>query len=234
MTDETRDLLAGEALDALSREDAERLERELAADPSLARERDAYRATVASLDSGVAREQPPDGLFDRILGEIDEGSVPHAQPEPSPPTRRRRSWVPRLALAGAAAALVVAVALAALDGSDAPDARADVAGTEEFPDVRGVAELFSPTTAGGSLVLELENLPPPPVGSHYEVWVLREEAGEAMEAVGSFTPTGGTAELDLPLPGPGDFQAVDVSVEPDGGSPAHSGVSLAGGSFEVT
>ena len=36
MTDETRDLLAGDALDALSRDDRERLEHELAVDPGLA------------------------------------------------------------------------------------------------------------------------------------------------------------------------------------------------------
>ena len=38
--------------------------------------------------------------------------------------------------------------------------------------------------------------------------------------------------LELPLPGPGDYRAVDVSVEADGGPPEHSSVSLAGGSFD--
>ena len=81
-------------------------------------------------------------------------------------------------------------------------------------------------------MLELENVPPPPAGHHYEVWVLRSEGGGEMEAVGSFTPDGDDPRLELPLPGPGDYRAVDVSVEPDGGPAEHSGVSLAGGSFE--
>ena len=74
-------------------------------------------------------------------------------------------------------------------------------------------------------------MPAPPTGHHYEVWVLRTEGGGAMEAVGSFTPDDDHARLELPLPGPGDYQAVDVSVEPDGGPAEHSSVSLAGGSF---
>jgi hypothetical protein len=61
--------------------------------------------------------------------------------------------------------------------------------------------------------------------------VLRTEGGGAMEAVGSFTPDGDRATLELPLPGPGDYKAVDVSVEPDGGPAEHSAVSLAGGTF---
>ena len=52
-----------------------------------------------------------------------------------------------------------------------------------------------------------------------------------MEAVGSFTPDGERMRLDLPLPGPGDYQAIDISIEPDGGPPEHSSVSLAGGRF---
>ena len=243
MTDDIRDLLAGDALDALSSDDAERLERELAASPELQRERDAYRATVAALDKGVARMQPPDTLFDRILTEVEAGDgsrepgevpVSGEVPVPTAPARRRRAWLPRLALTGAAVTAVLVVALLVREGGDAPDARATVAGTERFPEVGGTAELFAPAEPGGVLRLRLENLPEPPVGSHYEVWVLREEAGEAMESVGSFTPTSTDERLELPLPGPGSFRAVDVSVEPDGGSPEHSGVSLAGGTFELS
>ena len=81
-------------------------------------------------------------------------------------------------------------------------------------------------------MLELENVPQSPAGHHYEVWVLRTEGGGEMEAVGSFTMDGEDARLELPLPGPGDYQAVDVSIKPDGGPAEHSGVSLAGGTFQ--
>ena len=55
-----------------------------------------------------------------------------------------------------------------------------------------------------------------------------------MEAVGAFTPRSSQVRLELGLPGSGDYEAVDVSVEPDGGSASHSGQSLAGGHFEST
>ena len=65
----------------------------------------------------------------------------------------------------------------------------------------------------------LRDVPPAPSGHHYEVWVLRRNGGGQMEAIGSFTPTSQTVKLDLPLPGAGDYAAVDISVEQDGGSP---------------
>ena len=72
-------------------------------------------------------------------------------------------------------------------------------------------------------MLDLADVPPPAPGTHYEVWVLRESSGGAMEAVGAFTPDGSKVRLKLGLPGSGDYEAVDVSVEPDGGSASHSG-----------
>ncbi len=84
---------------------------------------------------------------------------------------------------------------------------------------------------GGTVRVSLRDVPPAPSGHHYEVWVLREEGGGAMESVGVFTPTSSDVELDLPLPGPGNYAAVDVSVEEDDGPPAHSDTSLASGTF---
>jgi anti-sigma-K factor RskA len=226
VSDELRDLTAGEALGALSPEDRERLLELAAADPKAAARLDADRATVAALESGLARAEPDAGLFDRILAEV------RPAPAPAPAKRReRRGWRrPRLAAVAASAIVAVGFAAALLVRGDEPDARAAVAGTERFPGVAGEARLYASAEPGGRLALDLENLPDPPAGHHYEVWVLRDGGGE-MEAVGSFTPPGEAVELELPLPGPGEFVAVDVSLEPDGGSPEHSGISLAGGTF---
>jgi hypothetical protein len=134
------------------------------------------------------------------------------------------------------AAVVVAIAVAVSSGPElgAPDARAAVRGTPEFAAVHGDARLYSTTSQDGVLVLDLDDVPPPAAGEHYEVWVLRQSSGGAMEAVGAFTPAASHVRLKLGLPGAGDYQAVDVSVEPDGGSASHSGSSLAGGRFEPT
>ena len=94
----------------------------------------------------------------------------------------------------------------------------------------GAAVLHGASSAGGTVHVSLDDVPAAPSGHHYEVWVLRQ-GGTEMEAVGAFSPTSSHVELDLPLPGAGEYAAVDVSLEDDGGSPAHSDTSLAGGSF---
>ena len=80
------------------------------------------------------------------------------------------------------------------------------------------------------MAVDLDDVPAPEAGEHYEVWVLRKEAGGEMEAVGVFTPTTSSVDLEFRLPGPGDYEAVDVSVEEDGGPAAHSGTSSPVGS----
>jgi anti-sigma-K factor RskA len=216
MNDTDRDLLAGEALGALSTAERERVAVLVSQDAGAAAELEQHRATVAAIEAGVARERPPTDLFDRMLAEIT----------PAPAAPRRRRWAPRLA-AGFAAAGAIVLAAVVLTGGPGADVRAAVAGTPEYTNVSGSATLDR-----GALVLELENVPPSPAGHHYEVWVLRAEGGGEMEAVGSFRTDGEDARLELPLPGPGDYQAVDVSIEPDGGAAEHSGVSLAGGTFQ--
>ncbi len=217
IVDDDRDLIAGAALGTLGPADASRLETLLERDEASA-ELETQRATVAALEAGLPRTAPSHDLFDRILAEIDQ---PRAEPQP-----RRLRWAPSLAAGLAAAAAVVLGTVVLTGGSGEPDARAAVAGTPQYPGVTGTA-----TLDGGELLIDLEHVPAPPTGHHYEVWVLRTEGGGAMEAVGSFTPDDDHARLELPLPGPGDYQAVDVSVEPDGGPAEHSSVSLAGGSF---
>ena len=129
----------------------------------------------------------------------------------------------------AAVALIAVVAFGG-DGLGPADARAAIAGKSD-PAVTGEAVLYGSTADGGTVHVSLRDVPAAPSGHHYEVWVLRRDAGGEMEAVGSFTPTSDDVELDLPLPGPGDYAAVDVSVEENGGPPAHSDTSLAGGTF---
>ena len=52
-----------------------------------------------------------------------------------------------------------------------------------------------------------------------------------MTAVASFTPAGENVDLVLPLPTPGRYAALDISVQPNNGSPIRSTVNLADGTF---
>jgi anti-sigma-K factor RskA len=234
--EERRELAAQVALGRATREEVAHLEAAAAGDATLARELAAYRATVSALEAGVAREAPSEALFDRIMAELAEpDAAPAAAPAPANAVERRRwsgfRW-PRMALGAAvvaAAVLVVGVVLVSRDDVQ-PDAVATIAGKDDFAAVSGSAELFPEDGSGSRLVLHLASVPPAPTGHHYEVWVL-PEGSETMESVGKVAPSDGEAELEVEVPGTGPFAALDVSVEPDDGDPAHSGTSLAGGTF---
>lgn len=165
--------------------------------------------------SAIAKETPPPGLLGRIVAEV--APVPAARP-----VGLRRLRLPGLvpALGAVAAAAVVLLAVTA-PGPAPVEARADLATAA----LEGTASI-----EGGTLVVDLVRADAPPAGHHYEIWVLRRGAG-AMEEVGTFRPHGAAARLELRLPGPGEYAAVDVSLEDDGGPPSHSGTSVATGTF---
>ncbi len=249
MTAGDRDLAATYALGALPFEEEVTVEADLARNVVLASEVEEYRGVVETLEGGIARETPSPGLFDAVLRRIDAeraAGAPAPEPveAPDPVTRRRSIFRSRgtrrlvapfaAGFAAAAAVIAIGVALSSGTGLGTPDARAAVRGTPEFAAVHGDAQLYSTSAKDGVLVLDLSDVPEPAAGKHYEVWVLRHSSGAAMEAVGAFTPDGSHVRLKLGLPGAGDYEAVDVSVEPDGGSASHSGSSLAGGRFEPT
>lgn len=137
-----------------------------------------------------------------------------------------------LAVGAAAAAIAATVALTFVvlgnDGLGDPAFESRISPASAEIQISGQAQLFDPDAPGGVLVLDLTGVPPSPVGHHYQVWVLRSGGGGAMEAVGAFSPEKSDTHLELPLPGPGSYAAVDISVQEDGGAPDHSGVSIAG------
>jgi len=233
MIDDRRDLIASEALRALSPAESAEVAAELERNPELALELEEYRTTVSLLEAHVAREAPSHDLFAGILAEIEPVAT-------SIPERKRRvawNWrraVPAFAVGAAATAaiFVLALALGSSSGLGTPDAVAAVSGTEDFAGVHGEARIYRTGARDGVLRLDLADVPAPAEGEHYEVWVLRPSTGDTMEAVGVFNPTSSNVSLELGLPGAGDYIAVDISVEPDAGPPEHSGTSLAGGTFE--
>jgi len=238
MTDiDRRERAASAALGALTPDEAARLDEELIRDPALADEVEAYRAAVATLEGGVARERPSPELFDRVLAQIDIEDAAVARPAPRVQrvaARRPRRLFPAFAgLAAAVAAIALVLAVFDENGLDGPTSRAAIQGTPDFAGVQGEARLYSPEQEDGVLALDLSDVPSPGPDEHYEIWVLRESAGDRMEAVGTFTPVTPEVELEVRLPGAGDYKAVDISIEPNAGPAEHSGTSLAGGSFEA-
>lgn len=185
------------------------------------------RDMLVALQRLLPPVSPPADLFDRVLDDIrGEATVVPLRPR----THRLRGWTAGAvgAAVAAAAAIAIGVSLSG-DGLGTPDATAAIVG-KSVPDVRGEARLYDAGAGGGHVLVTLQNVPPAPSGHHYEVWVLREGTTE-MESVAVFTPVSDTVELDVALPGPGQYVAVDISVEEDGGPPEHSPTSLATGTF---
>lgn len=240
MNDDLRELAALDALGALSPDESRRLAEAANADADLAAQREADETVVAALRSAVAPVAPPADLGDRIVALTrTEATTSAVTPAPAAAgwwsRLRQRPLVPALAGAFVAAAAAVAIALAVANdgGLGAPTVEAPVVNHDPSMNVGGTAALYDPSRPDGKVVVSLTSLPPAPVGHHYEVWVLRSGATQ-MEAVGSFAPDRPSVRLELPLPGSGNYGALDVSVEEDSGPADHSGRSVAGATFGTT
>jgi|GEM_PF-984250 len=199
--------------------------------------------TMDALGRALPRVAPPPDLGDRIaaaaVGE-GAGSAPASGDTGLAPVislderrSRRRTVMASIAAAACAAAVAVGVTVA-LTGGDQADPGPLTASTavvaQAGDGVSGTASLYASGEPGGTVQVSLSDVPAPPRGHHYEVWVL-EKGSTEMTSVGSFTPSSRNVDLTLPLPAPADYAAVDISVEPNGGPPAHSGTSLAGAKF---
>ena len=233
MNEELRELAALAALGALDPSDAERLAAAVAADPDLARELALDQAVVGELGRFAARSTPRAGLGDQILAAAVTGAKPGRSSRSSAGRRPVRRFIPAAGVAVAAAllaSLVTFVATRGDSGLGAPVATAAIAPHSSATPISGTASLFHTDAPDGRIVLDLAKVTPAPTGHHYEIWVLRKGA-TTMEAVGAFAPATTSLKLTLPLPGKGDYGAVDISLQPDGGPPEHSQISVAGGAF---
>jgi anti-sigma-K factor RskA len=79
---------------------------------------------------------------------------------------------------------------------------------------------------GERATLHLTGLPPSRDGDFYELWLLN--GPDDLVSLGSFTvPASGEVDVTVPVPGgTRGFAALDVSVEPPDGDPAHSSRSV--------
>lgn len=226
--------LGAYAIGALEPTDRAALEQHLAGCARCRKELGEYQATFDAL----AQSTPvPDRVWGRIesamgsdhAAEDRRGELaPETTRTPRASTLRRRWLVGTAGVAAAAAAIVLALVATNDRGSGTPTVQAQVVPASTDAQVSGEVRLFDPGAPDGRIVLDLTTIPPSPAGHHYRVWVLRAESGGTMEAIGAFSSHSGMAMLDLPLPGPGTYSAVDISVQEDGGSAEHSGVSIAG------
>ena len=164
--------------------------------------------------------QPPAALKDRIMAEVEReaellASTGTGADRAAPARRERRGWLSGWRLAPVAAALLVAGVLAGslLAG---PDSR-----TIDFEGQSAQLEV-----EGDSARIVAENLPAPPEGRVYEVWVMPEGSDTPQPTDVLFTPRGDGSAVAA-IPGSVDgIQQVLVTDEPREGSDEPTGEVL--------
>lgn len=228
------------ALHALPEDERAFFERHLAACEPCQREVRELRTAAALLGRAVA-ETPPAGLRDEVLAAADVTR----QQSPHRPRSGAGAGRWRVALSAAAVVLVVAAAglgvVAARLQSRVEDLEAQVRATRAVVRVieagdtrsnrltaRGAARahvLWSPESA----VLVASRLPEPPPGSVYQLWLIHDR--RPMPA-GTFRPEDGRVLVSL-RGRPAGADAVAVTVEPRGGSPAPTGDVVVEGPLET-
>jgi anti-sigma-K factor RskA len=172
-----------------------------------------------------------DRLMDTVRAEADVLSAAGAAADRPRPARRRRAFVPvfgrPLALAGALLALVLGAALGFGIGTATNDEQTK---TQTVVQVRTVqASVDAATAPRGTAVIVLRNgvatlrvrgLPSPPRGKVYEVWLLRRGAAAPSPTDALFSVSRQAGSGRIALPSVRGVEAVLVTAEPDGGSPA--------------
>jgi anti-sigma-K factor RskA len=234
-------------LGELSPDAAERFEGEMLSDARLAAEVERLRPVISKLNAvpgeGWAPPEPPALDVAAITGRV-ASEAPPGPPEPAgpEPAKRRRRFSDRFSFRlpqVAAAALSALLLLAAgtligmqLGGEDSPDRPTETLalstiGNEVPQDATGEVKLTGVAEGGGEkAVLDVSGLKPNIAGEFYELWLIGDD-GELV-ALGSFNvEPDGASQIEVPVPvNPGEFRYFDVSIEPDDGSPDHSGRSV--------
>ena len=209
-------------LGALPDDEHEAFEDHLATCSTCREEVDHLAPAAHALPASVMPMEPPPALKGRIMAEVErEASLLAAAGPDADRVRapRRRRWslsMPRLAPVAVAAALLLVGAAAGIGVSQLGDgdARTVVATVDEGRAPGASAELELNGEAG---MLVGHDMPAPPAGRVYQVWLKRP--GEAAQPTSVlFTPNReGTASASVPGP-LDDVEQVLVTHEPAGGS----------------
>jgi anti-sigma-K factor RskA len=225
------DATAAYLLGALDETERAAFEEHLAGCPACRDEVDQQAPAAQALPRSVDPVDPPPSLRARIMAEVEREAslLAAAGPEADRPPAAARRWrrpslrIPRRVPAAVAAALLVvgvAIGIGVGEMQDAPE-RTVAAKVNGAP---GATVSLEMNGEEGRLLAR--DLPAPPSGRVYQVWLKRD--GHAPEPTAAlFMPSrDGAATASVP----GTMEGIDqvmVTDEPDGGSPQPTGDLLA-------
>jgi anti-sigma-K factor RskA len=229
--------VAGYLLGELPPDERAAFEAELESDAALRTEVERLAPVVSRLEAmEPAAWEPLPAPPPLALPPAAEPAEPALEPEPE--RERGAAWwrrsltlrpLPAAALAVVLLALGIAAGILAGGGADEGAVSAGrvvtLAPVEPGGDdgAEGTATLAG---SGDRATVKLRGLPPSEPGQFYELWLLNTV--DDMVALGSFSvPASGALDVTVPLPADaGRFGALDLSLEPDDGDPAHSTTSV--------
>jgi anti-sigma-K factor RskA len=216
--DRWTDAAGAYVLGAMAPDERTDFEGHLATCPACRQEVDELRPAAEALPMAALPMLPPVALKDRIMAEVEREAALLAQTgagadRPERAARGRR-WFPSLGLwrlaPVAAALLIVGVLIGSQLGGGTKDVRFDRAGATLRID-------------GDRATLVANDLPAPPHGKIYEVWVVPKGSDKPRPTNALFMPRGdGSAEAVVPGDA-SEFGQVLVSDEPPGGSETPTG-----------
>lgn len=217
------------ALDAVSGAERDAFERHLSECESCAQEVRELRDTATRLALASAA-QPPSALRDRVLEQIKAvRQLPHGTTVVPLRGRGGKSLALRLTSVAAAVLLAAAVALGVVvvrQNDELDRTRAQASQLTEILRAGDAQLVTADEGDSGRMVIAMsrsqnrmlvltEGLSNPPPGHDFQVWTGH---GEEMVSAGFLNPDNGEALLEIS--DFGDADAIGVTVEPDGGSPA--------------
>jgi anti-sigma-K factor RskA len=238
MSSELRERAVEYLLGELPPDSAAEFEVAMLSDPRLAAEVDRLRPVVARLEA-----VPEDGWVPAEPPPLDvaaiTGSAPAGSGQPVKPKRKFGDLftfrLPQIAAAAFSALILLAagtvIGMQLGDGGSPSGPTETLAlstiGNEVPQGASGQVKLTGVAEGGGEkAVLDVSGLKPNAAGEFYELWLIGDD-GELV-ALGSFNvESDGASQIEVPVPvNPGKFRYFDVSIEPDDGSPDHSGRSV--------
>jgi anti-sigma-K factor RskA len=231
--EELHELLALEAVGALSDTERAELDDAIEGRPELRAELESLRGAAATMAEAVS-EPPPPSLRARVLDEIattpqepafpapETTSVPEPPPAPVVPitSARRHRWLRWTAIAAAAAAVAVGVLVVSpFGGDDAGDHVAEVLEDPNATTIELTGELSGlrlvHSESADATVLEGTGVPAPEGDDVFELW--RIAGSEPEPVIREFRPEDGMVVELMEGVDPGN-DVFAITVEPAGGS----------------
>jgi anti-sigma-K factor RskA len=236
MFDETHvsDLLPAYALGSLDADEASHIEAHLLSCWICRNESNAFQTVAEQLSLAAPAASPSPDLKDRLLQRV-QTTRPR---QPIPAQAARRSWLERLLPVWGLASLGLIIALAAFNLSlwqrlnqlefvTAPGGMRAIplSGTDEASGATGFV-LVGADGRNGALVVD--GLPPLDENRQYQLWLIRD--GERTSGAVFSTDEESYGGMRIKAPGSLlEYSAVDVTIEPAGGSLQPTGEVVLGG-----